>query len=197
MEKAIGVTRPKSAAGSRSRVAEESVRVNFVPAKATARSAGIKSKAGAKARPISSKTIRPTAFYRATGFERVKMIREGVPATLLEVMVREMDISKERLFSTLRLPRATVDRKIRNNAALSAEQSERVIGLERLIGQVEVMVTESGKPSGFDSARWVGAWLERSVPALGGLKPAEFMDTMEGQEIVSRLLAQSQSGAYA
>jgi putative toxin-antitoxin system antitoxin component (TIGR02293 family) len=125
------------------------------------------------------------------------MIREGVPAALLEAMVRDMGISKERLFSTLRLPRATVDRKIRNNATLSAEQSERVIGLERLIGQVEAMVTESGEAAGFDAARWVGAWLERSVPALDGLKPADFMDTMEGQEIVSRLLAQSQSGAYA
>lgn len=197
MEKAVEVTKAKSAAGSRRPLAEEPARVKFVPAKATTRSAGRKPTAGAKARPISSKTIRPAAFYRATGLERVKMIREGVPAALLEAMVRDMGISKERLFSTLRLPRATVDRKIRNNATLSAEQSERVIGLERLIGQVEAMVTESGEAAGFDAARWVGAWLERSVPALDGLKPADFMDTMEGQEIVSRLLAQSQSGAYA
>jgi uncharacterized protein (DUF2384 family) len=94
------------------------------------------------------------------------------------------------------LPRATVVRKIKNGETLSPEQSERVIGLERLIGQVAVMVAESGDPAGFDAEQWVGEWLECPLPALGGAKPAEFMDTMEGQELVSKLLAQSQSGAY-
>ena len=34
-------------------------------------------------------------------------------------------------------------------------------------------------------------------PALGGDKPADYMDTIEGQRIVSNLLAMMQSGAYA
>jgi putative toxin-antitoxin system antitoxin component (TIGR02293 family) len=153
--------------------------------------------AGAKLRTVAFKGIAPAALYRATGLERVQMIREGVPAIVLEKIVRKMDIPKERLYATLRLPRSTVDRKIRNKDTLSAEHSERVIGLERLIGQVEVMVAQSGNPEGFDADRWVGEWLERPLPALGGAKPADFMDTMEGQELVSRLLAQSQSGAYA
>ena len=59
------------------------------------------------------------------------------------------------------------------------------------------MVAQSGDPAGFDPDRWVGEWLERPLPALGGAAPGEFMDTMEGQYLVSRLLAQSQSGAYA
>lgn len=152
---------------------------------------------GVKLPTVAFKRIGPTVLYRATGLERVQMIREGVPAIFLERIVRKMGIPKERLYATLRLPRSTVDRKIRNNEALSPEHSERVIGLERIIGQVEVMVGESGDPQDFDANRWVGEWLERPLPALGGARPAEFMDTMEGQELVSRLLAQSQSGAYA
>ena len=35
------------------------------------------------------------------------------------------------------------------------------------------------------------------MPALGGERPVELMDTMEGQTLVSNLLAQMQSGAYA
>lgn len=143
------------------------------------------------------KAVTPGTLFRATGLERVRMIRKGVPAALVERIVRRMDIPKERLYETLRLPRSTVDRKIRNNDTLSAEHSERVIGLERLIGQVEAMVAESGNPQGFDANRWLGEWLERPLPALGGAKPADFMDTMEGQELVARLLAQAQSGAYA
>lgn len=151
-----------------------------------------------KTRPASfAGRLQPSAVYRASGIERVELIRAGVPAVLLAQMGLEMDISKERLYETLRLPRSSVDRKIRNNDALSPEQSERVIGLERLIGQVQVMVEQSGNPKGFNSSKWVGEWLERPLPALGGETPADYMDTMEGQEMVSRLLAQSQSGAYA
>jgi hypothetical protein len=65
-----------------------------------------------------------------------------------------------------------------------------------LIGQVEVMLSQSGTGEKFDADRWVGAWLDHPLPALGGARPAEYMDTIEGQELVSGLLAQSQSGAY-
>lgn len=157
----------------------------------------MKSVSGAKVRTISLKTIAPATLYRTTGLDLVEIIRKGVPATSLVHIVRKMDIPKERLYASLRLPRSTVDRKIRNNDTLSAEHSERVIGLERLIGQVEVLVAQSGNPEGFDADRWVGEWLERPLPVLGGAKPADFMDTMQGQELISRLLAQSQSGAYA
>jgi len=155
-----------------------------------------KAATGSKVRAMV-KGVTPRTLFLATGLERVEMIRRGVPATVLQQIVRKMDIPKERLYATLRLPRSTIDRKIRNNGTLSAEHSERVIGLERLIGQVEAMVAQSGNPQGFDANRWVGEWLERPLPALGGAKPADFMDTMEGQELVARLLAQSQSGAYA
>jgi uncharacterized protein (DUF2384 family) len=59
------------------------------------------------------------------------------------------------------------------------------------------MMAESGDGSRFDAHKWIGDWLESPLPALGGLKPADYMDTMEGQEMVSTLLAQAQSGAYA
>lgn len=139
----------------------------------------------------------PDTFYFASGIENVQMIRKGVPASLLDMIIQKMHIPKDRLYTSLHLPRSTVDRKIRNNEALTAEQSERVLGLERLVGQVEVMVKQSGNPEGFDANRWVGEWLDSPLPALGGAKPADYMDTMEGQKLVSNLLAQSQSGAYA
>lgn len=156
-----------------------------------------RSAVGAQPRTVMIKAVTPAALFRATVLERVQMIRRGLPASVLVQIGRRMDIPNERLYATLRLPRSTVVRKIQNNAILSAEHSERVIGLERLIGQVEAMVAQSGNPEGFDADRWLGEWLERPLPALGGSKPADFMDTMEGQELVARLLAQAQSGAYA
>lgn len=151
----------------------------------------------AKTSHIRSNALTASGLYHATELERVMIIRQGVPANILVQIGRAMDISNDLLFSTLALPRSTVVRKIQNNEALSAEQSERVVGLERLVGQVEAMVKQSGNAEGFDAGRWVGEWLQRPLPALGGKKPAEFMDTMEGQNLVARFLAQSQSGAYA
>jgi len=66
-----------------------------------------------------------------------------------------------------------------------------------LVRQVEQMVAESGNPEGFDAGQWLAAWMERSVPALGGKRPAEYMATAEGRALISQLLAMMQSGAYA
>lgn len=139
----------------------------------------------------------PAAVFLASRAERVQWIRQGVPAVALIDLVEEMNIPKERLYHTLRFSRATIDRKIARKTNLTPEQSERLIGLEKLIGQVSVMVSQSGNPDGFNASRWVGEWLTRPLPALGGEMPGDLMDTIEGQEIVSRLLTQSQSGAYA
>jgi uncharacterized protein (DUF2384 family) len=69
-------------------------------------------------------------------------------------------------------------------------------GIDMLVAQVRTMVRESGDLTDFDSEAWVRRWLERPHPALGGRRPAEFMDTREGRNQVSDLLARQQSGAY-
>jgi putative toxin-antitoxin system antitoxin component (TIGR02293 family) len=136
-------------------------------------------------------------MFRATPFERIGIIRKGVLAKEVVVTGEEMGIAKERMFNLLHFTRATVNRRLKDKEALPSEYSERIIGLQKLIGQVEVMVTESGDPSGFNAAHWVAEWLEKPIPALNHARPAEFMDTIEGQELVSSLLAKMQSGAYA
>jgi uncharacterized protein (DUF2384 family) len=101
------------------------------------------------------------------------------------------------LIYTLRLSRATVNRKVRSEGTLSQDESERVLGMASLIGQVQTMVEESGQMEGFNAAEWLAHWLFQPLPALGGNTPASFMDSIEGQKMVSNLLAMTQSGAYA
>lgn len=95
------------------------------------------------------------------------------------------------------MPGFSARRNARKGSMFSTEQSERVIRLECLIGQVAVMVDNSGGSKDFDAARWVGEWLEQPVHALGGAKPADFMGTMTGQALVSSLLIQSLAGVLA
>lgn len=136
-------------------------------------------------------------MFRASPTERIDLIRNGVPAFVLVDTGADMGVTKEHLLSTLQFPRATINRKIAAKDVLPPEYSERMIGLQKLIGQVEVMVAESGAPEGFNAAHWVAQWLEEPSPALGNARPADYMDTMEGQEMVAGLLLKMQTGAYA
>lgn len=89
----------------------------------------------------------------------------------------------------------------RRKKPLLTEQGEhiekaRASGLASLIAQVQIMVEDSGNPEGFDAAKWVGRWIDRPLPALGGQRPAELMDTPDGRALVSNIVACMQSGTY-
>lgn len=136
-------------------------------------------------------------LFRASIGERVELIRQGVPAHQVDELAAALRVTRDRVSDLLNLPRTSVRQKIRQGTRLSTAQSERVIGLACLIGQVAVMLECSGDPKGFDVARWVGEWLEWPAPALGGDRPADYMDTLTGQELVSHLIIQSQVGVFA
>jgi putative toxin-antitoxin system antitoxin component (TIGR02293 family) len=136
-------------------------------------------------------------LFRASVVERVNIVKDGVPALYVNVLTECMGIPKDKFYRTIGLMRPTVDRKVRASKLLNQDESERVMGVARLLGQAQSLVQESGGAEKFDGARWVAAWLDRPLPALGGKRPGEFMDTADGRTLVADLLAQQQSGAYA
>src|ERR1700675_4070606 len=95
-------------------------------------------------------------------------------------------------------PRVQFDPSTRYARALPhAHEAVHKISFAGLVHQVEKMVAESGNPEGFDPGQWLAAGRGRSIPALGGKRPAEYMTTTEGRALISQLLAMTQSGAYA
>lgn len=154
--------------------------------------AGMRGSAASK--NLSSETMR--AFSYAPQ-ERIAIIREGIPARQVADLAARMGTPKDRLIDLLRISRATLNRRARAHKPLPQDESERVLGLATLIGQVETMLSESGAPEGFDVAKWLAQWLKQPLPALGGRPAAEYLDTVEGQKMISQLLATAQSGAYA
>lgn len=135
--------------------------------------------------------------YRADPLSRVNWIKTGLDAKYLDRLSIAMKMPKERLLSTLGIAPATLSRRVRDAKPLSVDDSARAIGMARLVGQVQAMVEESGDPTGFNAAEWLTQWMEMPLAALGGQRPADFMDTSEGQAMVSNVLARMQSGAYA
>lgn len=136
-------------------------------------------------------------LYRAPVLTQVAWVKSGVGARDAKAILGQLRVPQGEALTALQIPVATLNRKARTNAPLSPAEGERVLGVGRLLGQVQAMVQESGNPEGFDAPAWLSMWMSAPVPALGGVRPLDLMDTMTGQALVSRVLAQMQSGAYA
>lgn len=136
-------------------------------------------------------------IFRASPLERIAMIRRGVLASEVKRIFAELSIGQGSGFKALNLSTATVNKKAKHGDTLSPEESERVVGFAKLVGQLEAMIQDSGDPTNFDARAWMARWLTEPLPAFGGARPADLVDTMEGQGLVSAALAKIQSGAYA
>lgn len=135
--------------------------------------------------------------FRASPLERIDMIKHGLPAVEAKRIIADLAIGQGAALKALNLSTATVNKKAKQAHTLSPAESERVIGIARLVGQLEAMIQESGNPKGFDAVAWMSRWLQEPLSSLGGARPIDLMDTMEGQTLVSTALAQMQGGAYA
>ncbi len=137
-------------------------------------------------------------LFQADPVVRIGAIKSGISPRAVDGLAKNMRTPATAITTMLGLSRSTVARKkTADETPLSTNDSEKVVGLAKLVGQVEVMVRESGNPEGFDAGKWLNTWLNKPIGALNGRKPVEFMDTAEGQGIVSNLLAQIQHGVYA
>jgi putative toxin-antitoxin system antitoxin component (TIGR02293 family) len=130
--------------------------------------------------------------------DRIGLARAGVKASKVARAAALLRLPKEQLIKTLGFSRATVARKVSEGTALDQEQSSRLVGILALVGQIEDAMddTVGTADTVFDAGGWVSTWLDQPLPALGQRKPGEFMDSTEGQMLVSRILAQTLAGAY-
>lgn len=134
----------------------------------------------------------------ATPMQLIELERAGVPAGLLKDLARALGIAAVRLFAMLGIPKATAEKKIASDGTLTGAAGCAALGMVRLIGVAQDIVDNSTAPDaqGFDAARWLGRWIERPQQPLGGLAPAQLLDTPSGLEAVARVLGAAQSGAY-
>ena len=147
--------------------------------------------------PADEAAISVLDVFRASPLQRIGMIKRGIPAAEAKQLFARWNISQGDGFKALNLSPATVNKKAKQDDRLSQDESERVVGFARLAGKVAAMIEESGAGREFDVPDWLSRWLREPLPALGGARPAELLDTMEGQGLVMSMLAKMRSGAYA
>lgn len=90
--------------------------------------------------------------------------------------------------------------KGRSNAHAHQPTAEewKIIGLARLLSMAHAIVAGSAaaEAKAFDAAPWLGEWVRRSQPALGGRSAFDLLHTREGVAVAERVLGAVESGAY-
>lgn len=122
--------------------------------------------------------------------DRIGLVKAGVAADLTRRLARDLRVPRITLRKWLSLSSRPPARRARQGRI----EAERLLGLARLIGEVEQIMLESSDHMDFDAARWVGRWLTEPQAALGGAEPREYVDCGDGRELLSTLLRQQQSG---
>lgn len=138
------------------------------------------------------------SVVNATPLERVEIERNGVPGAFLEDLSRHLGLTATRTLEILGVPKSTAANKAAAGRLVAGSGGRAAVGMIRLLGIAEGIVENSTAEvaRGFDAAKWLGTWIERPQPALGGHKPADLLDTPTGFDVVARLLGSLESGAY-
>jgi putative toxin-antitoxin system antitoxin component (TIGR02293 family) len=138
------------------------------------------------------------AVFGATPMEIVEIERQGVEGTFIKDLSKRMDLATSRIFAILGVPKATAEKKAAAGELVTGRGGQAAVGMIKLLGIAQEIVENSTSPDAkdFDAAKWLGQWIERPQPSLGGRKPADLIDTPTGVEMVARVLGSVESGAY-
>ncbi len=126
------------------------------------------------------------AIAALSPLEQIESIRQGIAAQVFDQLATALGLGKEALASTLNINAQTLRK--RKSRLLSADEAEKSLRVARIFAFAsEVLGTE-------DKAR---LWLKDQIPALGGKRPLDYLDTDVGADQVTNLLGGIKWGMYA
>lgn len=133
---------------------------------------------------------------KATTMDLVTIERQGVPAQLFAFLANRLQVPLSEVLRITGAPRSTTLRKLSAGGRLNGTVGQAALGVTRLLAKAREMAAESTHPdaANFDVSRWLGEWIRKPQPALGGRKPEELLDTPSGLDAVMRVLGAIQSG---
>ena len=134
----------------------------------------------------------------ATPIEIIAIERQGVPVTFINDLSKRMELPTSRMFNILGVSNAVLWKKVATRGSIDGCAGQSAVRMIKLLGIAKTIISNSTAAAAkkFDSARWLGQWIEQPQPALGGRKPADLIDTPMGIAIIERLLGSIESGAY-
>ncbi len=127
-----------------------------------------------------------TAIAALPPLEQVETIRKGIAAQMFDQLASVLGVGKEALARKLNINAQTLRK--RKSCVLSPEEAEKSLRVARTFAMATEVL------GGEDDAR---DWLNQEVPALGGKRPLDLLDTDVGAQEVRNLLNCIKWGMYA
>ena len=118
----------------------------------------------------------------------VEAVREGFPAAAFGRVIREAGLSQEEAMRSLRLARASIFRKLAGKQRLGPDESQKLARLARVVLLAEHVLEDAAQGR---------EWLRTPIPALGGVRPVDMLDTDEGARMVEEELLRIEYGFFA
>ena len=117
----------------------------------------------------------------------VGVIREGIPAAAVEVILSTVHLSQAELAQALGIPERTLARRKREGV-LNSEESSKLLRLARAVSRASEV---------FDDPVAAVDWLKSPNAALRGNAPLSLLDTDIGAESVLDTLGRIEHGVFA
>jgi putative toxin-antitoxin system antitoxin component (TIGR02293 family) len=118
----------------------------------------------------------------------IALTRRGMPASILTQLAATLGVDRKEVAKLLHISERTLSRRMRENATLTAHESDRAVRLARILAFAGDMI---GNPE--KAARW----LQTPNIALEGSRPIELLDTDTGVEAVRNVLGRIAYGVYS
>ena len=123
-----------------------------------------------------------------TSSELVELTRAGLPVAILGAIAHTLAIHRVSVAKLLGISERTLSRRLTINARLTAEESDRMVRLARVLALAKETL------GGMDHA---GRWLQTPNRALQGERPFDRLDTDAGVRSVEQVLGRIAYGVYS
>jgi putative toxin-antitoxin system antitoxin component (TIGR02293 family) len=141
------------------------------------------SRRAVRAHAVSTKRVGGFRAFLSSGAgaaEKIKVIRQGVQARIVDDMVEYLDVPKSVIFGVLHTPESTAHKLIKDNRPLDSAASERVVR----VADITRMAEET-----FGGREAATRWLKTPNLSLGREMPLSLLDTELGAGEVRRILS--------
>ena len=123
-----------------------------------------------------------------TSHELITLTREGLPADILPTLATELSMDRAAVAKVVGISGRTLSRRIASHSRLSAEESDRMVRLARVLALADDTLGDRTKSS---------RWLQTPNAVLEGCTPFELLDTDAGVQSVETVLGRIAYGVYS
>lgn len=129
-----------------------------------------------------------TEFQLISPAYSVAEMRQGIASNIVPEIARVLNITQDKLFECLNLPKSTIKSRIAKSNPLSSVEQDRFYRVNKILSTATRILGDG------ESAK---KWVLRNNRSLGGESPMSLLDTEAGYELVMDTLSRIEFGVIS